>query len=154
MKFKMKPLSLYSLYAAEESVSLPLPVSKAPESLALTAGGGGGGERICCYVSYTYNSHTVTYTHLSCHFILKRTSFSSTVHDHNAILQQPPAAERPLPRVGLSSEWGGSSRPMSLLLDEGMTRSKVTTGHEPSVQGQCAKKKEKKNGFNSFRPHR
>lgn len=48
--FKMKPLSLYSLYAAEESVSLPLPVSKAPESLALTTGGGGG-ERVCCYVS-------------------------------------------------------------------------------------------------------
>lgn len=145
----MKPLSLYSLYAAEESVSLPLPVSKAPESLALTAGGGGG-ERICCYVSYTYNSHTVTYTHLSCRFILKRTRFSSTVHNHNAILQQPPTAQRPLPRVGLSSEWGGSSRPMSLLLDEGMTRSKVTSGHEPRVQGLCAKKKRKEKQFQFF----
>lgn len=72
----------------EQSVSLPLPVSKTPESLALTTGGGGG------------------------------------AHSHNAIFQQPPTTELPLPRVGLSSEWGGSSRPVSLLLDEGMSRSK------------------------------
>lgn len=64
--FKMKWLSLYSLSAAEESVSLPLPVSKTPESLALTTGG--GGEPVCCCVSYSCRSHTLTYTRRSRYF--------------------------------------------------------------------------------------
>lgn len=148
----MKSLSLDSVYAAEESVSLPLPVSKAPESFALTTGGGGG-EQICLqFHAVPTVRQPVKYIHLSCfHCYLPDTSVSLlTVHDGNAILQQPPTAERPLPRVGLSSEWGGSSRPMSHLLDEGMSRSKVTFSHELESSGPVCKKKGKKNRFNSF----